>query len=259
MKNFLAIVLTLIFTLNVYAAQITVYAAADLVYALDEIKNIYEKNYPQDRLRIIYGSSGKGYNQIINGAPFDIIFSADMDYVKKLKEKGFVVSDVKPYAVGRIVLYTLKDSGIDVSKGINVLTEKKVKKIAIANWKHAPYGVAAKECLDKTRLYDKVKDKLVLGENIAQTAQFIETGAADVGFIALSLYKSPRLSSKGYGYLIPQSCHNKILQGMGILIHAKQNKERYETAMRFFNFMQTQKVRGIMNKYGFVLPEEEKK
>jgi len=255
-KAFLSFITFIIFTITSKAAEITIYAAADLTYAFTEIKKVYENKFPKDKLKIIYGSSGKGYTQIINGAPYDIIFSADMGYVEKLKQQGYVISEVRPYAVGRIVLWTLKNGGIDVSKGINTILDPKVKKIAIANWEHAPYGIAAKECLEHYKLFDKVKNKLVLGENINQTAQYVETGAVDVGFIALSIAKSDKLMREGVYYLLPDTCHKQILQGAGILKNASSDKEKLETAKRFFDFMSTPEARKIMIKYGFVLPGE---
>ncbi|PMP76072.1 MAG: molybdate ABC transporter substrate-binding protein [Sulfurihydrogenibium sp.] len=257
MKKLLSLVITLFLALKVYAGEIIVYAAADLTYAMEEILKVYKQKYPQDNIKVIYGSSGKGYNQIVNGAPYDILFSADLGFVEKLKQQGLTASDIRPYAVGRIVLWTRKDSGIDVSKGINVVLDPKVNKIAIANWEHAPYGRASKECLEYYKLFDKVKDKLVLGENISQTAQFIQTGAAEVGFIALSLAKSEKLQKEGVYYLLPANCHKEIVQGSAILKHATTDKERFETAKRFFDFVQSPEARKIFVKYGFVLPGEE--
>ncbi|WP_297887122.1 molybdate ABC transporter substrate-binding protein [Sulfurihydrogenibium sp.] len=257
MKKVLSLLLTLILGIKVYAGEITVYAAADLTYAFDEILKVYKQKYPQDTVKTIFGSSGKGYTQVLNGAPYDVFFSADMSYVEKLKQQGLTASDIKPYAIGRIVLWTRKDSGIDVSKGINVVLDPKVKKIAIANWEHAPYGVAAKQCLEHYKLFDKVKDKLVLGENISQTAQFVETGAADIGFLALSIAKSDKLQKQGIYYLLPANCHNEIKQGYAILKHATKDKETFETAKRFYEFIQTNEARKIFIKYGFVLPGED--
>ncbi|MGC8942443.1 MAG: molybdate ABC transporter substrate-binding protein, partial [Sulfurihydrogenibium sp.] len=132
MKKLLSLFITLLLALKVYAGEITVYAAADLTYAMEEILKVYKQKYPQDNIKVIYGSSGKAYNQIVNGAPYDIFFSADLGFVEKLKQQGLTASDIRPYAVGRIVLWTRKDSGIDVSKGINVVLDPKVNKIAIA-------------------------------------------------------------------------------------------------------------------------------
>ncbi len=249
-------IFSLLFFIKAFSGEITLYAASDLIYAFNEIEKLYESKYPKDKIKIIYGSSGKGYNQIVNGAPFDVYFSANMDYVEKLKEQGLVISEIKPYAVGRIVMYTLKGNGIDVNKGINVTLDPKVSKLAIANWEHAPYGKAAKECLEHYNIFGKVKYKLVLGENISQTVQYIILGTADVGFVALSLAKSEKLSKMGNYYLLPESCHGRITQGVAILKNVSSDKEKFKTARRFFTFMFTPETRKIMNKYGFILPGE---
>ncbi len=233
------------------AGEINIYLASDLVYAFEEIKKLYKEKYPDDRINVIYGSSGKGFTQIIKGAPYDLIFSANIDYVKKLKKSGFTVSEVDIYAIGKIVLWKRKDKKIDLSKGIYSVLEPDVKKIAVANWRHAPYGVAAKECMDYYRIYEKVKNKLVFGENISQTAQYTERGLADIGFIALSLAKGDRLKNKGNYILLPQKCYTPIKQGYAILKHAKKDKDRYETAKRFFSFIKTKEVKNILKKYGF--------
>lgn len=256
MKKFLVILSGILMSVSVFAAEITVYAAADLVYAFKEIGQVYKQKYPQDEVKMIFGSSGKGYHQILEGAPYDIVFSADMGYVEKLAEKGLTVSKPKPYAIGRIVVWTRKDSGIPVNEGINTVLNPKVKKIAIANWEHAPYGIAAKQCLEHYKLFDRVKDRLVLGENINHTAQYVQTGAADIGFLALSIAKSEVLQRGGVYYLLPETCHSQILQGYAILKNATRNKDTLETARRFEEFVGSPEARKIFIKYGFVLPGE---
>ncbi len=253
----LLIILCFLF-LKAYAGQINIYAASDLVFALEEIKDIYNEKYPEDKIRIIYGSSGKGFNQVVNGAPYDLIFSANISYVEKLKKYGFVISPIKLYAFGRIVLWTRKDTGIDVSKGVGVLLDRDVRKIAVANWKHAPYGVAAKECLEFYGIFDRIKDKLVIGENISQTAQYAQTGAADVGIVALSLAKSKLMENSGKYVLLTYKCHSPIKQAFAILKHAKEEEERLKTAERFFKFINTTISRKILKKYGFQIPDEDK-
>ncbi|MCX7738652.1 MAG: molybdate ABC transporter substrate-binding protein [Hydrogenothermaceae bacterium] len=255
-KIVLSLLFSLLLSLKVYAGDIIVYAAADLVYAFKEIQQLYKKVYPQDDVKIIFGSSGKGYHQILEGAPYDMIFSADMGYVEKLQEKGLTISKPKPYAIGRIVLWVRKDSNIPLNDGINAILNQRVKKIGIANWEHAPYGVAAKQCLDNFKLFDKVKDKLVLGENISQTAQYVQTGAADIGFLALSIANSDPLTKEGIYYLIPESCHSQILQGYVITKNAVKSEDRLSTARRFEEFISTPAIRKVFIKYGFMLPGE---
>lgn len=256
MKRLLVFFISFLVYGKTFAGEITVYAAADLVYAFKEIGQLYKQHHPQDEVKMIFGSSGKGYHQILEGAPYDMVFSADMGYVEKLAEKGLTLSKPKPYAIGRIVLWTRKDSGISLNDGINSILNLKVKKIAIANWEHAPYGVVAKHCLEYYKLFDRVKDKLVLGENINHTAQYIQTGAADIGFLALSIAKSEILQRDGTYYLLPETCHPQILQGYAILKNANRNREVIETAKRFDKFVGSPEARRIFIKYGFVLPGE---
>ncbi|MFN3947397.1 MAG: molybdate ABC transporter substrate-binding protein [Aquificaceae bacterium] len=231
------------------AEVIRIFAAADLQYALREIAELYMKKYPEDKVDLIFGSSGKGYAQVKAGAPYHLFFSADMKYVENLYKEGYALAEPKPYAIGRLVVWTRRDSGLDPSQFPQVLFDKRVKKIAIANWEHAPYGRAAKEVLESYGLFDKVKDKLVLGENIAQTASYITSGAAQTGFIALSLAKSPELEKIGKYWLIPEDKHERIVQGYTI---TKKGKN----VDRFYRFVGSLEARRVFVKYGFVLPGE---
>ena len=255
MKKVISLLIFLLFSTTVYAETITIYAASSLSFAFKELIKTYQEKYPKDNIKVIFGSSGKGYNQIINGAPYDIFFSANMFYVKKLHENGLTLTAPKDYAKGRIVIWTRKDSSIDILKGIKVVLDKNVKKIAIANWKLAPYGKAAKECLQYYGIFDKVKHKIVKGQSIVQTAQLVQIGAADIGFIALSLAVSDKLKNIGNYYLLREKCYSPILQGYVILKNASENKEKLETAYRFYKFIQSKKSKEILKKYGF-LPAE---
>ena len=179
------------------AEELTIAAASDLNFVFREIVTEYEK-VSGDQVRLTLGSSGNFFAQIQNGAPFDLYFSADISYPRKLEEAGLAVSgSLYPYAIGRIVLWTGNESHLDLSKGLEVLREPTVKKIAIANPKHAPYGRAAVAAMEHVQVYERVKDKLVLGENISQAAQFVESGAGDVGIIALSLAPASRTPGAG--------------------------------------------------------------
>ncbi len=239
----------LVFFTFVKAEVIRVFAAADLQYALREIAELYMKKYPEDKVELIFGSSGKGYAQIKAGAPYHVFFSADMKYVESLYKEGYALKEPKPYAIGRIVVWVRRDSGLDPSQFPQVLFDKRVRKIAIANWEHAPYGRAAKEALESYGLFDKVKDRFVLGENIAQTASYITSGAAEIGFIALSLTKSPKLEKMGRYWLIPEDKHKRIVQGYTI---TKEGKN----VDRFYQFVESSEARKVFVKYGFVLPGE---
>ena len=253
MKNlFLAASLLLCCLSSALAGEVSVTAASDLQYAMKDIVTTFEAKHPGERVKVVFGSSGKAYAQIENGAPYDMYFSADIEYPRKLRKSGAAISDPRPYASGRIVLWATKKSGIDVSKGIDALHDPRVKKVAIANPLHAPYGRIAKEVLERYRRYDRIKGKLVLGENIQQTAQFVHSGAADVGFVAYSLALAPALANEGSYFLIPASAHKEIVQGYVLLKPAAGNA----TAALFNTFIASPAAQAIFRKYGFTLPNE---
>ncbi len=234
------------------AELIRVFAAADLQYALKDIAQLYEKEHPQDKVELIFGSSGKGTAQIKAGAPFHIFFSADMKYVEELYKEGYIITKPKPYAIGRLVVWVRKDSGLDPSKFPQILLDPKVRKVAIANWEHAPYGRAAKEALENYGVFDKIKDKLVLGENVSQTASFVYSGSADVGIIPLSLAVSENMKKVGTYWLIPEEKHKPIVQGYGIT----KVGENSQAVKRFYEFVLSPKAVEILKKYGFDVPKE---
>lgn len=232
------------------AEKLTIAAAADLKFAMDEIAATFRKAHPKDEVEVIYGSSGKFHTQIQQGAPFDIFFSADKGYAEGLKKEGLAVTEPKLYAIGRIVIWSPTR---DASKmTLKDLDDPKLNKIAIANPAHAPYGKRAEESLRAIGLWDKLQDKLVFGENIAQTAQFVQTGAADIGIVALSLAKSPELASKGGYSLIPDNLHSPLEQAFVITKQGGANP----LAKAFAKYMGTKDARQIMIRYGFVLPSE---
>lgn len=235
-----------------HAEKITVAAAADLKFAMDEIVTGFKKSHTGAELDVIYGSSGKFHTQIQQGAPYDLFFSADINYPRELAKKGMAASEVKPYAVGRVVLWS---NSMDATKmTLASLTDPKIARIAIANPKHAPYGKRAEEALKASGLWDKLQPKFVFGENIAHTAQFVQTGNAQVGIIALSLAVNPELAKKGGYYLIPDKLHNPLEQGY---IITKQGAAK-PLAKQFADYMGSKPARSIMTKYGFVLPGEVK-
>jgi molybdate transport system substrate-binding protein len=232
------------------AAEITIAAASDLSFAFKELVTEYEKT-TGNHVKLTLGSSGNFFSQIQNGAPFDLYFSADIGYPKKLEEAGLVVpGSLYPYAVGRIVLWTGKGSHLDLSKRLEILREPTIKKIAIANPKHAPYGRAAVAAMEYFKVYDQVKDKLILGENISQAAQFIESGACDAGIVALSLALAPAMKAAGEYWEIPATAHSPLEQGAVIL---KQSKNP-EAARQFLEFMKGPQGQEVMKRYGFTLP-----
>src|SRR5690242_3444076 len=170
---------------------LTVAAAADLQPVMTEIAARFEKETGV-RVKLSFGSSGNFFAQIQNGAPYDLFFSADVDYPAKLQGAGLIEpGSLYRYATGQIALWAPNASAIDVSKGLSVLVDNNVQKIAIANPSHAPYGRAAEAALKNADLWDSISSKLVMGENIAQTAQFVQSGNTDVGILALSLVLAP--------------------------------------------------------------------
>lgn len=234
----------------VQAEEVAVAAASDLNFAIKELIAEYEKQ-SGDHVKLSLGSSGNFYAQLQQGAPFDLYFSADIGYPKKLEEAGLtVLGSLYRYAIGRVVLWAPKTSSLEVTKGLTVLRDPSIRKIAIANPKHAPYGRAAVAAMEHEHIYADVKDRLVLGENISQAAQFIESGACDVGIIALSLAMAPAMKSAGSYWQIPADHHPPLEQGAVIL---KQSKNQ-ETARQFLAFMQGARGQEIMTRYGFTLP-----
>lgn len=234
------------------AETLTIAAAADLKFALDEIVAVFGKSHPADRIEVIYGSSGKFQTQIRQGAPYDMYFSADIAYPRALKEEGLAASEVQRYAVGRIVLWSASRDAARLK--LSDLAAADIRKIAIANPKHAPYGKRAEEALRASGVWEQVEPKLVFGENVAQTAQFVESGNAQVGIIALSLALSPELSRQGGYALIPDTLHQPLEQGFIITQRAAANA----LAPAFARFMESREARAIMVRYGFVLPGEMK-
>ena len=247
----LALCLFVITSVNLAVAEeITIAAASNLNFAFREIAMEYEKA-SGNQVRLTFGSSGNFYAQIQNGAPFDLFFSADIEYPQKLEEVGLTVpGSLDQYAIGRIVLWTGHESRIDVTKGMEALREPTVKKVAIANPKHAPYGRAAVAAMEYFKVYGQVKDKLVLGENISQAAQFIESGACDIGIIALSLAVTPVMKSKGMYWEIPAGAHLPLEQGVVILKSSKQQ----ESAKQFLAFIKGAQGQEIMKRNGFTQP-----
>jgi len=244
--------LTLLAPLSSGAAQeLTIAAASDLNFAFKELVGEFEKQTGTN-VKLSLGSSGNFFSQIQNGAPFDAYFSADIRYPQKLEDSGHaVLGSLYRYAVGRIVVWVPKASRVPVEHGgIEILLDSSIRKIAIANPKHAPYGRAAVSTMEHFNIYDRVKEKLVLGENISQTAQYVESGASDIGIIALALALAPSMKASGKYWEIPAEAHPPIEQGAVILKNGKNS----EAAKSFFAFLKTDQGRDIMTRYGFVLP-----
>jgi molybdate transport system substrate-binding protein len=231
---------------------ITVAAASDLRFALDEVIDTYRSRQADVDVVPTYGSSGNFYAQIENGAPFDIYFSADIDYPRRLESAGLAEAEsTRLYTVGRIVVWVRNASPIDVEGlGMGALTDPDVRTISIANPEHAPYGRAAVAAMRTYGIYDVVEPRLVLGENVSQAAQFVESGAADIGIIAYSLALAPTIASEGRFSLIPDDLHPAIEQGVVVLDRAADPT----AAARFLDFVLGPDGRAILERYGFVVP-----
>jgi len=231
-----------------HAEKITIAAAADLKFAMDEIVSQFRNAHPADQVEVIYGSSGKFQTQIQQGAPYDLYFSADIAYPRDLATKGFAASAVKPFARGRIVLWSATRDASRMT--LASLADPTIIRIAIANPKHAPYGKRAEEALRAAGVWARVEPKLVYGENIAHAAQFVQTGNAQVGIIALSLALNPELAGRGGYWLIPEHMHQPLDQGYIITRRAAGSA----LARRFADHVDGPSARAVMKRYGFVLP-----
>jgi len=231
--------------------EIKVAAASDLTFAFKPIIAQFEKQ-TGNRVKVTYGSSGNFYSQIRNGAPFDLFFSADVSFPQKLEAAGLTVpGSIYQYAKGEIVIWVPNASKLDLGKGLEVLLDPGIRKIAIANPVHAPYGAAAVAAMKQSGVYDQVKDRLVQGENISQAAQFVHSGNADVGIVALSLALSPAMKSDGRYVVIPPKDYPPLIQAAVIL---KSSNEK-ELAKQFMEFIKQPETKALMEQYGFSIPE----
>jgi molybdate transport system substrate-binding protein len=232
------------------SAQISIAAAADLQPAFQCVTTRFQKETGKTS-KISYGSSGNFYTQIQNGAPFDLFFSADIEYAKKLEASGLAEpGTLYSYATGKIVLWVPVDSALDPNQGLKILLDSRVKKIAIANPDHAPYGRAAVAALRHEDLYDQLSPKFVLGENISQTMSFVSSGNADIGIVAMSLALSPALKGKGKYAEIPTATYPPIQQA-AVILKSSANKQ---VAMQFLDFIKTKPIQDLLRDYGFSIP-----
>lgn len=249
LPGYIALFLILVGVRPCAAQEITIAAASDLQPAFQEIAGRFEKATGK-HVRLIFGSSGNFFAQIQNGAPFDLYFSADIDYPRRLQAAGLTEPGLYPYATGKIVLWAANESKLDLSRGLRVLLDPGIHKIAIANPEHAPYGRAAVSALRQENIYDRVAAKLVLGENISQTATFVVSGSADIGILALSLAMTPSLKEKGRYVEIPAGDYPAIEQA-AVVLKSSANKE---IARQFFAFLKTPAIQDLMRGYGFSVP-----
>ncbi len=224
-------------------------AAADLRFAMDEIGKRFQAAHPEVAVKVIYGSSGQFYQQIENGAPYDVYCSADLDYPRHLAQKGLVIPGSEfQYAVGRIVVWVSNASEKQTGEvGLKNLSDPSVRFIAIANPAHAPYGKAAVAALKSLGVYEAVKDKFVYAENVSQALQQVQTQAADIGIIALSLALAPPVKDTGRYWELPLESYPRMNQG-GVILKSSQN---LSVAQAFRAFVLSEEGRAALKSYGF--------
>lgn len=229
-------------------------AAADLKFALAEVAEKFQRETGQ-AVKLVFGSSGNIATQLEQGAPFQLFFSADEAYVQRLAAKGLTHDGGKVYAIGRIVLFAPHGSALLVDAQLSDLkagvADGRVRRFAIANPEHAPYGRRATEALQRAGIWEAIKPRLVLGENIAQAAQFATTGGSQGGILALSLVKANEVAKLGRYALIPEDWHEPLVQRMVLMKNATAPAEA------FYRYVQSPPAREIMRRYGFLLPGEQ--
>lgn len=247
----LLLLITMVFRSSAYPQDITVAAASDLNYALKDLAARFEKK-TGDKVTLSFGSSGNLYSQIQGGAPYDLFFSADMAYPQKLAAAGLVESSsLRTYAIGHLVLWVPNGSSLNPQTlKMDLLLQPSVQRIAIANPQHAPYGRAAMAALEHFELKDKVASKLVFGENISQTAQFVQSGNAQAGLIALSLAVSPAMKDSGRYWELPTDSYPELQQGVAVLSTSK-----HKSAVKaFLDYVTSVEGAAILEQYGFRVP-----
>ncbi|MGB7219554.1 MAG: molybdate ABC transporter substrate-binding protein [Vicinamibacterales bacterium] len=228
-------------------------AASDLRFALDELTARLRESQPDLDVRVTYGSSGTFVAQIVNGAPFDLFLSADLDYPRQLAARGLTVEGSEfTYGVGHLVVWVPAASPLDVEKvGMEALADPRVRHVAIANPATAPYGRAAEAAMRGLGIFDRVKDKVVLGENVAQTLQFVQSGSAEAGVVALSLALAPTARSAGRFWVVPLNAYPRMDQG-GVILRTAID---IDAARQFRAFLIGGAARTILRQYGFSLAD----
>lgn len=230
---------------------LTVAAAADLRFALDEVMGPFRAAQPGARIEAIYGASGKLATQIRNGAPFDVFLSADREFADALHRDGFAAGPSRLYAVGHLVAWSAEPA-LGRLALVPLVRDARVRRFAIANPEAAPYGRRAREAMQSQGLWEAVQPKLVFGENIAQTAQYVQTGAAQAGLVALSIVLSPSLAGRGAYTRIPEGWHRPLEQSMVVTARAMDNA----LAHALVTHLESPAARATFVRYGFALPGE---
>jgi molybdate transport system substrate-binding protein len=247
-----SVIFLFVISLSARGQEITIAAAADLNAALTELTGKYSATSGV-AVKLSFGASGNLFNQIQNGAPFDLFFSADEEYPNQLIEKGLADKhSLCRYATGRLALWVPADSTLDIQgKGLRALLDPAVKKVAIANPQHAPYGRAAAAALRHAGLYDQIQERLVLGENVSQAAQFVESGNAQAGIVALSHALAPAMKGKGKYWEVPLDFYPPLNQSAVVLSHSRQKAQ----AAQFLEYLRKPEAVAVLRKYGFTIPD----
>ena len=250
-RMLLVMITAMMTTLCAAQPAATVAAASDLKFAIEELSSMFEKNTGH-KLRLIFGSSGNFYSQILQGAPFHLFMSADETFVFKLAQANKTIDQGKLYAYGRIGLMVPTGSSIHVDSELSglrtALNNGQINRFSIANPAHAPYGARAKEALEHAGLWTQIEPLIVLGENVSQAAQFATSGSTQGGIIAYSLALAPQVARLGNFALIPESWHTPLAQRMVLMRNAPQ------AAKDFYEYLSTSAAQEIMVKYGFTMP-----
>lgn len=250
MKRIIISLAIVMATLSASAQKVNVAAAANLRYVLEQIKTAYIKKYPHAKVNLTFGSSGTLVQQITNGAAFDFFMAADNEFPVKLKDKGLTVGPISNYAYGKLALYSTSQP-VD-KKGLESLKYADIKKIAIANPETAPYGERAVELLKSLKLYDGLKSKIVIAENISAAAQYAFTGNTELGFVALSLALAPDMDGKGNYYIVPAKYYKPIEQACVLIRTPTYNTE----AARFKKYILSSETKAIWEKWGYETPKQ---
>lgn len=234
------------------AGVVRIAAASDLKFALEDLEPLLDKAAPGVRVTATYGSSGTFLQQITEGAPFDLFLSADLTFPRQLAEAGLAdEKDLFEYAVGRLVVWTPEGSPVDPTPGLEALTDPRVRKVSIANPAHAPYGRAAVAAMRTAGVYDRVAPKLVLGESVSQAAEFVQSGGADAGVVAMSLVLSKPLRDEGRWVEVPLSAFPQLLQG-GVVLSRAANPD---AARAVREVLLSAPGKELLRRYGFFLPD----
>jgi molybdate transport system substrate-binding protein len=223
--------------------------AANVQFAMEELKVDFKKATDID-VKAVYGSSGKFTTQIRNGAPFDVFVAADMDFPDSLHKWGYATGKPKPYAYGKLVMWTMKD--LDLGRSLSVLLDSGVGKIAVADPKRSPYGREAFKALQRSGVYDKVKDRLVYGESISEVTQYIVTGNVDIGFNAKSVVFADETKGKGKWQEVDSTLYDRIAQGAVVCKYGAEYNPGLSA--KFLAYLYSDPARAVFAKYGYVLP-----